>query len=117
MNSTSYLETALGTDKSCSKGAGVSDTAKDTYTTLQSCSASISGGCEVPDGTFNDTYLADCQTKFDAITAKSTECYGLVSVASADLSAACTCYAEAMKMVEEVKGAKCSAKASFDDIK
>merc|ERR1711874_611892 len=95
-NSTSYLETSLGTDKNCSKAgsSGVADTAKETYTTLSGCSSSISSGCEVPAGTFNQ-----------------------VSADSADLSAACTCYAAALELVNEAKAASCSAKSSFDAIK
>merc|ERR1711936_954987 len=116
VNTTSFLETALGTDKNCSKAGSseVADSAKDTFSTLSACSSSISGGCAVPNGTFNQTNLDECLTKVTEVSTKTATCYNLLS---SDVSAACTCYAEAVTLVDEVKAAQCSAKASFDSIK
>ena len=95
----------------------ISNAAKVTYNTLAKCNTSISGGCTIPAGTYNRTYLNNCLTKFKAVSTKNAECLALISAASANLSAACTCYAAALKLVNEVKASKCSAKASFDAIK
>merc|ERR1719278_1776134 len=68
-NSSSYLETSLGSDINCSK-AGISvvaDIAKETFATLSGCSSSISAGCEVPAGTFNQTSLDSCLVRFTAL--------------------------------------------------
>merc|ERR1711874_243428 len=118
-NSTTYLDTALGTDKNCSKAgsSGVADTAKETYSTLSGCSSSISSGCSVPAGSFNQTSLDSCLERFTALKTKTAECYSQISADSADLSAACTCYAAALVLVNEAKAASCSAKASFDAVK
>ena len=113
--STSYLETALGTDMSCSKAdSSVADSAKDTFSTLSGCSTSIAGGCSVPSGTFNQTNLDECLVKVTSIRTKNKECYDLLS---SDVSAACTCYAEAVTLIDEVKAFKCNAKTSFDSMK
>ena len=79
----------------------MADTAKETYTTLSGCSSTISAGCEVPAGTFNQTSLDDCLVRFTALKEKTKECYSQVSADSADLSAACTCYAAALELVNE----------------
>ena len=79
----------------------VADSAKETFTTLSGCSSSISAGCSVPAGTFNQTSLDDCQSRFTALKEKTKECYTLVSADSADLSAACTCYAGALELVNQ----------------
>merc|ERR1719278_627302 len=118
-NSSSYLETSLGSDINCSK-AGISvvaDTAKETFTTLSGCSSSISAGCSVPAGAFNQTSLDSCLARFTVLKEKIKECYTAVSADSADLSAACTCFAAAVELVNEAKAASCSAKSSFDTIK
>merc|ERR1711953_406981 len=118
-NSTSYLSKAMGTNRTCSKANSttISNSAKVTYNTLAKCNTSISGGCTIPAGTYNQTYLNNCLTKFKAVSTKNAECLALISAASANISAACTCYAAALKLVNEVKASKCSAKASFDNIK
>ena len=95
----------------------ISNSAKVTYNTLAKCNTSISGGCTIPAGTYNQTYLDNCLTKFKAVSTKNAECLALISAASANISAACTCYAAALKLVNEVKASKCSAKQSFDNIK
>ena len=79
----------------------MADTAKETSTTLSGCSSSISAGCEVPAGTFNQTSLDSCLARFTALKEKTKECYSQVSADSADLSAACTCYAAALELVNE----------------
>ena len=79
----------------------VADTAKETFTTLSTCSSSIAASCAVPAGTFNQTLLDECQATFTALKTKTAECYGQVSADSADLSAACTCYAAALELVNE----------------
>ena len=79
----------------------VSDSAKETFTTLSGCSSSISSGCSVPAGAFNQTSLDSCLTRFTALKEKTQECYGQVSADSADLSAACTCFAAALELVNE----------------
>ena len=76
-------------------------TAKETFNTLSGCSSSIAAGCAVPEGTFNQTLLDECQATFTALKTKTAECYGQVSADSADLSAACTCYAAALELVNE----------------
>merc|ERR1711953_1614736 len=118
-NSTSYLSKAMGTNRTCSKANSttISNSAKVTYNTLAKCNTSISGGCTIPAGTYNQTYLDNCLTKFKAVSTKNAECPALISAASANISAACTCYAAALKLVNEVKASKCSAKTSFDNIK
>jgi len=107
-NSTTYMTSA------CSSSS-TNASAVSTITLLQNCSASINEGCQVP--MVNTTMLESCKTSFDAVETKNKECYGLLTAASPDLSAACTCYAAAAKLVEETKALSCSAKATFDMIK
>jgi len=107
-NSTTYMTSA------CSSSS-TNASAVSTITLLQNCSASINEGCQVP--MVNTTMLESCKTSFDAVETKNKECYGLLTAATPDLSAACTCYAAAAKLVEETKALSCSAKATFDMIK
>ena len=79
----------------------MADTAKETFATLSGCSSSIAAGCTVAAGTFNQTKLDDCLAIFTALKEKTAECYSQVSADSADLSAACTCYAAALELVNE----------------
>merc|ERR1712223_1230145 len=100
---------------SCSNSASNSNDSASTLATLSNCSASISDGCTVP--TVNTTGLASCETSFEAVETKNAECYALLTATSADLSAACTCYAAAAALVETTKELKCSAKDDFATIK
>ena len=69
------------------------------------CEGRNTGGfatsCSVPAGAFNQTSLDSCLARFTALKEKIKECYTAVSADSADLSAACTCFAAALELVNE----------------
>merc|ERR1719433_2331430 len=99
-NSTSFITSACQSSSSNSSSV-------DTIATLNNCSASIGEGCTVP--TIDNATLASCKTKFDSVVTKNAECLALLTAASPDLSKACTCYAEAATLVNQIKGENCSA--------
>merc|ERR1711913_255749 len=117
-NTTAYMKEAIGSDNSCNGTTNQADiqTAVSTHATLSNCSTSVESVCVVPSGTFNSTELDSCETSFKAVAAKNKECYQQTTAASADLSAACTCWKAAAELVTTTKALKCSAKDSYDSI-
>merc|ERR1711970_761549 len=115
-NTTAYMKEAIGSDNSCNGTTNQEDkqTAVSTHATLSNCSTSVESVCVVPSGTFNSTELASCETSFKAVTAKNKECYQQTTAASADLSAACTCWKAAAELVTTTKELKCSAKSAYN---
>merc|ERR1711874_949343 len=117
-NTTAYMKEAIGSDNSCNGTTNQADiqTAVSTHATLSNCSTSVESVCVVPSGTFNSTELDSCETSFKAVAAKNKECHQQTTAASADLSAACTCWKAAAKLVTATKALKCSAKDSYDSV-
>merc|ERR1712215_74708 len=117
-NSTSYLNDALGSDKSCNGTTNKTDqdAAKETHTTLSNCETSINDGCTIPNGTYDSSVLETCATDLGKVTTKNKQCYTLTTKNNPDLSKACDCWQEAADLVTETKALKCSAKSSLDEV-
>merc|ERR1711936_123874 len=96
-----YMLTAIGgniSNPTCgdnsSRTQRGADSAVETYKILINCSATIHEACDMPNGTVNETFLANCAKIYNLSKTASDDCRSNTAYTS-DGAAACNCWEKA----------------------
>jgi len=117
VESAGFMLQAIGGDAkkpTCGEGNSTGRSTKDAidkFNVLSNCNATIVDDCKIPNGTFDQAKLDDCETRYKKVKTDATACRETKEFET-DAAKACDCWKKVFDAITELKKEKCAAAGS-----